>query len=55
VKLVTSLGLNVSLDSIENTTIRKINDGNTKIPSILKGIFAAKKLEVKVNMVVQKM
>ncbi|PGS52424.1 GTP 3',8-cyclase MoaA [Bacillus sp. AFS041924] len=48
--------VNVSLDSLDDHVFMKINNMNTSVSTVLKGIAAAREagLEVKVNMVVKK-
>ncbi|OIU68737.1 GTP 3',8-cyclase MoaA [Rossellomorea aquimaris] len=48
--------VNVSLDSLDDEVFKKINNMNTSVSAVLKGIFSAidTGLEVKVNMVVKK-
>lgn len=48
--------VNVSLDSLDDEVFKKINNMNTSVSAVLKGIFSARDagLEVKVNMVVKK-
>lgn len=48
--------VNVSLDSLDDEVFKNINNMNTSVSTVLKGIFSARDagLEVKVNMVVKK-
>ncbi len=48
--------VNVSLDSLDDEVFKNINNMNTSVSAVLKGIFSARDagLEVKVNMVVKK-
>ncbi|CAN7251582.1 GTP 3',8-cyclase MoaA [Rossellomorea sp. LjRoot5] len=48
--------VNVSLDSLDDDVFKNINNMNTSVSAVLKGIFSARDagIEVKVNMVVKK-